>query len=153
MAQPTVIPGTKLLVLIGSGGDSPGSPDVFGEPCGLTTKNFNLTASTNTTLIPDCADPSLPAWEAKDVNALAAEVTGAGVMAVESFHTWVDWYLGATERQSRIQLVSPVAFPLSLGYFQGAFILSKLTYNGVRGQKVNIDITMVNNGAVVFVAA
>jgi predicted secreted protein len=153
MAQPTVIPGTKLLVLIGSGGDSPGSPDVFGEPCGLTTKAFTLNASTNTTLIPDCLDPSLPAWEAKDVNALSAEVTGNGVMAVESFHTWLDWYLGATERQSRIQLVSPTALPLSLGYLQGAFILSKLTYNGVRGQKVLIDITMVNNGALVFVAA
>lgn len=153
MTQPTVIPGTKLLVLIGSGGDSPGSPDVFGEPCGLTTKNFTLNASTNTTLIPDCADPSLPAWEAKDVNALSAEVTGSGVMAVEAFHTWLDWYMGATERQARIQLVSPLALPLALGYMQGAFILSKLTYNGVRGQKVNIDITMVNNGALIFVAA
>src|SRR5215831_21415951 len=153
MAAPTVITGTKLLVLIGAGGDSPGSPDVFAEPCGLTTKNFTLNASTNTTLIPDCIDPSLPAWEAKDVNALSAEVTGAGVMAVESFHTWVDWYLGATERQSRIQLVSPTSLPNSLGYFQGAFILSKLTYNGVRGQKVNIDVTLVNNGVITFVAA
>ena len=153
MAAPTVIPGTKLLVLIGAGGDSPGSPDVFNEPCGLTTKNFTLNASTNTTLIPDCIDPSLPAWEAKDVNALSAEVTGNGVMAVEAFHAWLDWYLGAQERQARIQLVSPVALPLSLGYFQGSFILSKLTYNGVRGQKVMIDITMVNNGVLVFVPA
>ena len=153
MAQPTVIAGTKLLVLIGAGGDSPGSPDVFSEPCGLTTKNFDLSASTNTTLIPDCTDPSLPAWEAKDVNALSAEVTGSGVMAVESFHTWLDWFLGATERAARIQLVSPTSNPLSLGYFQGSFILSKLTYSGVRGQKVNIDVTLVNNGALTFVAA
>lgn len=153
MAQPTVIPGTKLLILVGTGGDSPGSPDVFGEPCGLTTKAFDLTAATNTTLIPDCANPDLPAWEAKDVNSLAAEATGSGVMAVESFHTWMDWFLGATERQCRIQLVSPAALPLSLGYFQGAFILSKLTYNGTRGQKVNIDVTLSNNGALIFVAA
>ena len=153
MAAPTVIPGTKLLVLIGAGGDSPGSPDVFAEPCGLTTKNFTLNASTNTTLIPDCVDPSLPAWEAKDVNALSAEVTGTGVMAVEAFHAWLDWYLGAQERQARIQLVSPVALPLSLGYFQGSFILSRLVYNGVRGQKVNMDMTMVNNGVLVFVPA
>lgn len=153
MAQPTVIPGTKLLVLIGAGGDSPGSPDVFSEPCGLTTKNFTLNASTNTTLIPDCVDPSLPAWEAKDVNALSAEVTGTGVMAVESFHTWVDWYLGATERSARIQLVSPTSLPLSLGYFLGSFILSSLKYGGVRGQKVTLDVTLVNNGALSFVAA
>lgn len=153
MAQPTVIPGTKLLLLLGAGGDSPGSPDVFAEPCGLTTKNFTLAASTNTTLIPDCLDPSLPAWEAKDVNALSSEVTGTGVMACESFHTWVDWYLGATERQVRIQLVSPTTLPLSLGYFQGSFILSSLKYGGVRGTKVTIDITIVNNGALLFVAA
>ena len=88
MAQPTVIAGTKLLVLIGAGGDSPGSPDVFNEPCGLTAKNLDLTASTNTTNIPDCANPDLPSWEAKDVASLAAEVTGNGVMAVESFHAW-----------------------------------------------------------------
>jgi hypothetical protein len=153
MAAPTVIAGTKLLILVGAGGDSPGSPDVFGEPCGLTTKNFALTASTNTTLIPDCANPDLPAWEAKDVNSLAAEVTGSGVMAVESFHTWLDWFLGAQERACRIQLVSPTSLPLSLGYFQGSFILSALTYGGVRGQKTTIDVTLSNNGALTFVAA
>lgn len=153
MAAPTVIAGTKLLVLVGTGGDSPGSPDLFSEPCGLTVKNFALTAATNTTLIPDCADPSLPAWEAKDVNSLAAEVTGNGVMAVESFHTWLDWFLGATVRAARIQLVSPTSLPLSLGYFLGDFLLTNLTYNGTRGQKVTIDVTMQNNGAVTFVAA
>jgi len=153
MAAPTVIPGTKLLILIGVGGDSPGSPDIFAEPCGLTTKNFSLSASTNTTLIPDCINPDLPAWEAKDVNSLSAEVTGTGVMAVESFHTWLDWFLGATERSARIQLVSPTALPLSLGYFLGSFILSELKYGGVRGQKVTIDLTLVNNGALTFVAA
>lgn len=153
MTAPTVIPGTKILVLIGAGGDSPGSPDVFSEPCGLTTKNFSLNAATNTTLIPDCTDPSLPAWEAKDVNALSSEVTGSGVMAVESFHTWADWFLGATTRGARIQLVSPTGMANSLGYFQGNMLLSKLTYNGVRGQKVAIDITMVSDGPLTFVAA
>ena len=153
MAAPTVIPGTKLLILVGTGGDSPGSPDVFSEPCGLTTKNFNLTASTNTTLIPDCTDPSLPAWEAKDVNALSAEVSGSGVMATESFHTWMDWFMGATDRSCRIQLVSPTTSPLSLGYWLGSFLLTELKYGGVRGQKVTLDLTLVNNGALSFVVA
>lgn len=153
MTAPTVIPGTRLLVLIGAGGDSPGSPDVFSEPCGLTTKNFVMNATTNTTLIPDCTDPSLPAWESKDVNALNSEVTGNGVMAVEAFHAWTDWFLGAQTRAARITLVSPAAMPLSLGYFQGNYVLSKLQYNGVRGQKVVIDITMVSDGPLTFVPA
>lgn len=153
MAAPTVIPGTKLLILVGSGGDSPGSPDVFSEPCGLTTKNAALTAATNTTIIPDCIDPSLPAWEAKDVVSLAMEVTGTGVMAVESFQTWNLWFLGGTERACRIQLVSPAGFANYLGYYLGNFILSSLTWGGVRGQKVTIDVTLSNNGAIVFVPA
>src|SRR5262245_41579189 len=98
MTAPTVIAGTKLLILVGAGGDSPGSPDVFSEPCGLTTKAMAFSLSTNATVIPDCADPAAPAWEAKDANAISAEVTGTGVMAVESFHTWADWFLGATSR-------------------------------------------------------
>ena len=154
MAAPTVIPGTKLLILIGGGGNSPpDSPELFSEPCGLTTKNFNLKSSTNTTLLPDCLDPSLPAWEAKDINALSAEVTGTGVMACESFHTWVDWYLSATSRNTRIQLVSPASLPLSLGYFLGTFLITDLKYGGVRGQKVTLDVTLANDGAVSFLAA
>ena len=153
MAAPTVIPGTKLLILVGSGGDSPGSPDVFSEPCGLTTKTAAITAATNTTVLPDCTTPELAAWEAKDVVSLAFEVTGSGVMAVESFQTWNLWALGGTERACRIQLVSPTSSPLSLGYYLGNFILSALTWTGERGQKVTMDVTLVNNGAITFVNA
>ena len=118
MTAPTVIPGTKLLVLIGPGGDSPqGSPDVFTEPCGLTTKNFTLAASTNTTLIPDCADPSLPAWEAKDVNALSCEVTGTGVMACEVLP-----YLGGlVSRSDRAQRQDSTRFADDASAFLGIF--------------------------------
>ena len=49
MAQPTVLAGTKLLILVGDGG----SPEVFAQPCGLTTRGITFTASTNSTLIPD----------------------------------------------------------------------------------------------------
>lgn len=153
MAAPTTIPGHRILILVGSGGDSPGSPDVFSEPCGLVTKSINLTAATNTTVIPDCTDPSLAAWEAKDVVSLALEVTGTGVMAVESFQTWNLWFLGGTERSCRIQIVSPTGFSNYLGYYLGNFILSALTWGGERGQKVTIDVTLVNSGAITFTNA
>ena len=61
MAKPTVLPGTKLLLLLGDGA----SPETFAEPCGLTTKSFDLAASTNTTVLPDCTDPEAAAWEAR----------------------------------------------------------------------------------------
>lgn len=142
MAQPTVLVGTKLLILVGDGA----TPEVFSQPCGLTTRGIDFSASTNTTLIPDCDDPEAPAWEAKDVNGLSAQVTGSGVMAVESFDTWNDWFQTGEAKDVQIKLDDS-----ALGYWAGAFILSALKYSGTRGQKVNVDITLVNTGAVPWV--
>jgi len=141
MTQPTVIVGTKLLILVGDGG----TPEVFSQPCGLTTRAFDLAATTNTTLIPDCDDPEAPAWEAKDVNALSAQISGNGVMAVESFDTWNDWFLSASSKHIQIKLDDP-----ALGYWSGSFILTSLKYGGERGKKVTIDVTMVNDGTVIW---
>jgi predicted secreted protein len=143
MAQPTVLPGTKLWILIGDGG----SPEVFDQPCGLTTRGISFTASTNTTLIPDCDDPEAPAWEAKDVNGLSAQVSGNGVMAVESFDVWNTWFQSALLRNCQVTLDHP-----ELGHWQGLFILTTLTYGGERGQKVTVDVTLDNSGAVPWIA-
>ncbi len=141
MAQPTVLVGTKLLILVGNGN----SPETFSEPCGLTTKSFDLGASTNSTLIPDCDDPEAPAWEAKDVNALSATLSGSGVMAVESFDIWEAWFSGATSKNIQIKLDDS-----ELGQWEGSFILTSLKYGGQRGQKVTLEVSMVNDGAVVW---
>lgn len=144
MAQPTVIAGTKLLILLGDGG----SPEVFAAPCGLTTTGFTLSASTNTTLIPDCDDPELPAWEAKDVNALSGQVSGSGVMAVESFDLWNNFFLGAVSKNVQIKLDNA-----GLGSYKGSFILTSFKLSGQRGQKVTVDITLDNNGAITWTDA
>lgn len=142
MAQPTVLPGTKLLILVGDGA----SPEVFGQPCGLTTTGIDFSASTSTTLIPDCDNPEAPAWEAKDVNGLSASVTGTGVMAVESFEIWNDWFQDAEAKNCQIKLDHA-----DLGYWEGQFLLTSLKYGGTRGEKVTVDITMDNTGAVTWV--
>lgn len=139
MAQPTVLAGTKLLILVGNGA----SPEVFSQPCGLTTRGVTFNASTNSTLIPDCADPEAPAWEAKDVNALSAQVTGSGVMAVESFATWNDWFQSAAAKNCKITMDDP-----SLGYWLGQFVLTSMKVGGQRGQKITLDLTLDNTGAV-----
>ena len=143
MAQPTVIAGTKLLILVGDGA----TPEVFSGPCGLTSRGIAFTASTNSTLIPDCDDPELPAWEAKDVNSIAAQVTGNGVMAVESFNIWNNWFQAAVGKNCQISLAAP-----NLGYWSGSFILTSLRYGGERGNKVTVDVTLDNNGAVIWTA-
>lgn len=144
MAQPTVLSGTKLLILVGDGA----SPEVFAAPCGLTTTGINFTASTNSTLLPDCEDPEAPAWEAKDINGLSAQVTGTGVMAVESFEVWNDWFQSADLKNCQIKLDDA-----ALGHWAGQFVLSSLKYGGQRGNKVTVDVTLDNSGAVPWVPA
>lgn len=144
MAKPTVLPGTKLLILVGNGA----SPEVFSAPCGLTTTGIDFSASSNTTVIPDCDNPEGAAWEDKDINGLSAGVTGNGVMAVESFAVWNDWFQGAAAKNIQIKLDDA-----ALGHWAGSFILTGLKFGGVRGNKVTVDVTMANNGPVPWVAA
>ncbi|MBN8987419.1 MAG: phage tail protein [Rhizobiales bacterium] len=142
MAQPTVIPGTKLLILVGDSA----SPEVFSQPCGLTTRSFKLSASTNSTLIPDCDDGGAPAWEAKDVNGLSAQISGAGVLAVEAYAFWRNWFMNAVAKNAQVKLDAP-----GLGYYAGSFILTNFEHTGTRGQKVAINVTMDNDQAVTWV--
>lgn len=144
MAQPTVIAGTKLLILVGDGA----SPEVFATPCGLTTATFSMTAATGNTAIPDCSDPELPVWDVKDITSLSAQVTGSGVMAVESFAIWNNWFTGAQAKNAQIKLDNS-----GLGQYEGQFILSSFKLTGTRGQKVTVDITLENNNALVWVPA
>lgn len=141
MAKPKVIAGTKLLLLVGDGA----SPEIFAEPCGLTTKGFELTVSTNTTVIPDCDDPEAPAWESTDPNALSGAATGSGVMAVASFTVWNQWFLGASPKNMQIKLDDP-----ELGYYSGSFLLTSFKLAGVRGNKVTVDVTIKNDGEVIW---
>lgn len=142
MAKPTVIPGTSLLLLLGDGAD----PEVFAEPCGLTTKTFDIAASTNTTVIPDCADPEAAAWESTDVNALSCSGSGQGVMAVESFAKWNAWMLSGEGKNMQIKLDHA-----GLGHYAGSFKLTSFKLSGTRGNKVLVDVAFKNDGEVTWV--
>lgn len=142
MAKPTVLPGTKLLLLVGDGA----SPEIFAEPCGLTTKSFDLSASTNTTVLPDCVDPEAAAWEATDINALSASGSGTGVMAIESFKKWNDWFLSTEGKNMQIKLDHA-----DLGHYLGSFKLTSFKLAGTRGNKVTVDMSFKNDGEVTWV--
>jgi hypothetical protein len=139
MAKPTVIAGTKLLLLVGDGA----TPEVFAEPCGLTTKSFDLSASTNSNLIPDCANPEGPAWESTDINGALGLGLGIRRDGVESFDAWNDWFLSAEGKNMQIKLDHA-----SLGYYSGFFKLTSFKLSGSRGNKVLVDLSFKSDGEV-----
>lgn len=114
---------------------------IFSAPCGLTSKGFNQTANTQTTVVPDCDDPDAPAYEEKAVDSIGAEISGSGVMATEAFTTWQDWFDSADVKACRI-------YPKGSGngYYAGNFLLTAFNMTVDRGQKVQVSVTMQNDG-------
>lgn len=141
MAKPTTLPFSKFLLLIGDGA----SPEVFAAPCGFTSKNFDVAASSNGIEVPDCDDPDAPAWTERVVKALSASGGGSGIMAKESFTLWNEWALSGLPGNVRVKLDEP-----GMGYYSGSFILSKFGLKASLGDKVQVDIGLESDGQVIW---
>lgn len=136
MAQATTHRFSDFLILLGDGA----TPEVFADPCGLTSRGFERTANMNDTNIPDCDDPDAPTWLGRDVISYQASLSGAGVVAVESKETWEDWWSSGASKNIRIELGSTV--------WTGAFKLATFNITGERGSRVNSSVSLVSDGAV-----
>lgn len=137
MTQATTYPFSQFLVLIGDGN----SPEVFADPCGLTSRGFERTANMNDTNIPDCDDPDAAAWLGRDVISYAATLSGSGVVAAESKSTWEDWWDSTLSKNIRIELGASTAW-------QGAFKIASMKITSERGQRVTFEISLVSDGVV-----
>lgn len=142
--KPTVIAGTKLLILVGDGA----SPEVFAQPCGLTNNGITITTATGSTVVPWCDAPEDVAWETKEATSLSMNVTGSGVMAVESFDIWNEWVLSGEAKNVQVKLDA-----VGLGHYEGPCILSSFKLTGQRGQKVTVDITLDNADIIEWITA
>jgi len=144
MALATTYPFSKFLILLGDGA----APEVFADPCGLTTKGFTRSANMNDTNIPDCTDPDAPSWLARDVVSYQATIKGTGVVAQESFSTWEDWWQsGATKT---VQITLDDATPTFKKTWEGPCKLQELVITADRGQRVNMTVNIVSDGEMVL---
>jgi hypothetical protein len=141
MAKPTTHSFGEFLIEI----ESDDSPGVYLAPCGLTTKGFNQTASTQETTVPDCDNPDAPAYVERAVDTISTEISGSGVLAEEAFDIWQAWFDSARAKSVRI-------YPMgaSNGFYGGQFILSAFNMQVQRGQKVPVDVTMVSDGQTIW---
>lgn len=141
MAKPTTLAFGSFKVFVGDGA----SPETFAAPCGFTQKSLNLTQATTSTLIPDCDDPTAPAWTEEGVTSLSAEITGSGILALESLDTWREWWESAADNNIRVQLDTTLAN--NGGYYQGPALLTSLSFStalNADGNKVQIQVSIKN---------
>lgn len=141
MAKPTTHTSGEFIIQI----ESTNSPGVFEAPCGLNSKGYNQSASTQDTTVPDCANPDAPAYVERAVDAISGEISGSGILSEEAFPTWQGWLDSGLRRSVRI-------YPMgsSKGYWGGYFLLTAFNVSADRGQKVQVEVTMVSDGQAIW---
>jgi hypothetical protein len=137
MAKPTTHTFGEFLIEI----ESSDSPGVYIAPCGLTSKAFNRTATTQESTVPDCDDPDAPAETQRAIDTLSNDISGSGILAEEAFDTWEEWFASGAAKSCRI-------YPMgaSNGYYGGQFLLTQFNISGERGQKTKVDVALQGDG-------
>jgi len=150
MAQAKTLDGTKLGILLGDGGN----PETFTQDCLANTgdRGIEFSSDTNDVIVPDCANPSDPAWKEVMKDGFQAQITGSGVLHTTTSKDWFAWFNSDTAKNCRVELIG-VAAADGGGYWEGAFKITSYSVSGSRGDKVQVDFTLVSDGPVTWTDA
>lgn len=138
MTKPVTARPGKMRVLLGDGGD----PEVFGAPCGLTTKSLTITQNLSEVTIPDCDDPDAPYWIARDTTSVSASISGEGVLAAESLQTWLEVAYSTDSVNAKVE----IEFSTGTETFLGGFKVDSFAITANQGERVSISISMQSDG-------
>lgn len=121
----------------------------YTAPCGFTELGLTVNIETNSTNVPDCDDPELPAWLVSDEVSKQMVLNGNGVLDTDALQVWRDWLLEGGERYVR-WMTDGVAADGG-GYFQAPSVLSTYQEGGQRGSRWTQTIGLTLNGKPTFV--
>lgn len=127
----------QFQILVGDGEE----PEVFSVICGLTSKGVQRTASTNTTVVPDCANEDLPGYEEADVASISVSISGSGVWAQQNHEMLMDWFYSAATKNVKIRNMNAAVGDTE--YENAPAILTTLSQTGERGNKVQGEIAIL----------
>lgn len=117
---------------------------IYAAPCGLTTKNLQISKNLTEVDIPDCDDPDAPSWIARDVQNLSVTISGDGVAAAESVP---DWNAAAISTES-VPMKVDIIFSSGTKTFTGDFIVDQLTFGAQAGARVTLGFNAQSDGQV-----
>lgn len=147
MAQPTTLPFADFVVQLGNGA----TPEVFSAPCGFIKTSLKHNSQSSDTVVPDCDDPGAPSFTQAAVYGLSIEVSGSGVLAMESVPTWRNWWLSGADKNVRIIFNLPGAN--NGGFYSCAALLTEFTADvdlKSEGARTQIAVTIKSDGAVTW---
>lgn len=149
MAQPDIVKGTYIDILIGDGDD----PEVFTPLCGLTTRSFTAQVNTNDTFVPDCADPEDVPVRRLVPTGKQWDLSGDGLYNLAQEST-IREALGITKNY-RFRIARPAGSIVGTGYYEGPAMLTnqQLGGNTGGGEFGTLSIAIASDGEWVWVPA
>lgn len=148
MAQAKTLKFAQQSMLLG-GGETP--TELFTAPCGFLELSLTVNIEVNTTNVPDCLDPDLPAWLQSDEVSKQMVLAGNGVLDTDAVQVWRDWMMEGGEKNVRWKTDGSAAN--GGGYFQAPGILTTYEETGARGERWSLSTAVTLNGKPVFTAA
>lgn len=122
----------------------------YTKVCGMTNYTVNRSKSMAETMVPDCADESLPYTPRRSAMSKDYSITGTGVWARSHHQNMMDWFQNDTTLNVRVRHVNVTDNGTS-GDTETETIPMKLQdLNNARQDKqvVTAEVTFVQDGAV-----
>ena len=149
MAQPDIVKGTYVDILMGDGDD----PELFVPFCGLTTRSFTEQVNTNDTFVPDCADPESVPTRRLSVTGKQWDLSGEGLLNLAQADD-VRLAVGVTKNY-RFRVGRPVGSVVGAGYYAGPAMITNRTIGGNTGggEFASISLAIASDGVWTYTPA
>lgn len=142
MASVKTLPGTSLLIQIGDGG-SPS--ETFSHPCLINAeRGVQISSETTEVIVPDCDDPTDPAWKQIFKDGLSIQVTGGGKLDTSFLEAYFNWANSDDAKNVRIKF--DVSGALGGGYIAVPMKLTNFNVTGQRKDVATAEITLMSHG-------
>lgn len=148
MALAKTIKFGDVMLMLG-GGEDP--TELFEAPCGFESLNLTVNIETNTTNVPDCDNPDLPAWLVSDEVSKQMVLGGEGVMDTDAMQIWQEWLMDGGEKN--VRWFKDLLLANGGGYWQAPAILTTYEEVGERGSRWRQNIGLTLQGKPVWTAA
>lgn len=140
MAELIATRGTKLLILLGDGG----SPEDFAHPCSINAaRDVTFEKNLNEDTGIDCDDPDKIGWVIREAVSKSCTVEGNGKLSIGDLELFEDFFSSDESRQAQVIIDVPGGRK-----YEGRWHCSNLRIGGDRGEKVEVSITLVNDGTI-----
>lgn len=148
MAQVKSLKFAEQVLMLGDGATP---TELFAAPCGFESLTLTVNIETNTTNLPDCDDPDLPAWLVSDEVSKQMVIAGNGTLDTDSMQIWRDWLFAGGEKN--VRWVTSGTAANGGGYYSAPAILTTFEESGERGQRWQSSIAVTLNGKPVWTPA